>query len=186
MNPPCELRPQRCRQRIDMGLAVRGGQEADFKGARRQIDPVFEQRVKRRLEARARVGRKAARRAHRRGGRSLLREAEPEDRADALHGQRWDPGQGVLEARAEGFELLIDTAIEQLLQRCESGAHRERIGAQGAGLVDRSGRRHELHQLAPAAVGTDRKAAADDLAVGDEIRVYAAVAGVALEADAEA
>ena len=44
------------------------------------------------------------------------------------------------------------------------GGHRQRVARQRARLVDRPGRRDLLHQVAPAAVGADRQAAADDLA----------------------
>ena len=58
----------------------------------------------------------------------------------------------------------------QTAEAPEPGRHRERVPRQRAGLVDRAGRRHQLHQIGAAAVGADRQAAADDLAEAGQIR----------------
>ena len=84
------------------------------------------------------------------------------------------------------LEHVPSFAIRHLLERDEAGAHADGIRAQRSGLIDRAGRRDEIHQIGAAAVRRDRKPAADDLAVADEIGNDAEHARGALEAAAEA
>src|SRR5260370_17107383 len=64
--------------------------------------------------------------------------------------------------RAERREVAIEARF-QLIQAPDARRHGERIARQGAGLIDRSGRRHEIHEIAAAAVPTDWQAPTPDL-----------------------
>ena len=44
-----------------------------------------------------------------------------------------------------------------------TGSHGQRVARQGAGLVHGASRGDHVHDIAPAAVGTDRETAANDL-----------------------
>ena len=81
--------------------------------------------------------------------------------------------RGVGEAGGQHGAELRHVAIQlrrQLGQRPEPGGHRERIARERAGLVDRTGRRDQLHDIGAAAIGADRQAAADDLAEAGQVR----------------
>ena len=51
----------------------------------------------------------------------------------------------------------------------QTGAHRQRIAGQRAGLVDGSAGRDVTHDVAPAAIGGDREPAADHFAQRGEV-----------------
>ena len=72
------------------------------------------------------------------------------------------------------------------LQGRQARRHRHRIAAERAGLVDRPARRDLFHQVALAAIGADRHAAADDLAEGGEVGIDAIQLLGAAERDPEA
>jgi hypothetical protein len=61
----------------------------------------------------------------------------------------------------------------EVFERPEPGRHRHRVARQRAGLVDRPGRRDQVHDVGAAAVGADRQAAADDLAEAGQVRPHA-------------
>ena len=61
----------------------------------------------------------------------------------------------------------------QRLERGQPGRHGEGIPGQRPGLVDRTGRRHLLHDVSPSTVRPDRKAAPQHLAQASEIWGYA-------------
>jgi len=50
------------------------------------------------------------------------------------------------------------------LERRDAGGHGQWVAAERAGLVDRTERREQVHDVGSAAEGTDRQAAADDFA----------------------
>ena len=93
-------------------------------------------------------------------------------------------GETVGELRAELAELLVET-LRQTLQAPQARRHRQRVARERAGLIDRTGRRDEPHQIFAAAVGADRQPAADDLAEARQIGNDAAPALRAAGTDAE-
>ena len=94
----------------------------------------------------------------------------PEHRTQALHGDARQCAPSCASSScAQRFQLRVDAAVCELLQRGESRAHRHRVRAQRAGLVHRPCRRHQLHVLPLAAIGAHRESAADHLAVGDQV-----------------
>ena len=66
-----------------------------------------------------------------------------------------------------------DLRLPQLAERGDAGCHRQGVARERPGLVDRPGRRDHFHDLAPAAVGADRQAAADHLAQRRQVRLDA-------------
>jgi hypothetical protein len=137
--------------------------------------------VKQRREAAAGIRRQLPRRSYSCQRQAAGRATQPEYRTDALQQQSGHGAEGLLQAGAELFQPPVQPAIGQSLQGRKSRAHRQRIRAQGAGLVDRARRCNQLHQFAAAAVGADREAAADDLAVSSKVGADAAQTRVALE-----
>jgi hypothetical protein len=83
---------------------------------------------------------------------------------------------GLGEAGGEAAGGLLEPAVGgaavggELGERRPSGRHRQRVAGERAGLVDRAGRRHLAHQVAAAAEGAGRQAAADHLAEGGQVR----------------
>ena len=67
-------------------------------------------------------------------------------------------------------QRLVEARRLDQLQRRQTGGHRQRIARQRAGLIDRAERRDLFHDLAPAAEGAERHAAADHLAEGGQVR----------------
>ena len=114
----------------------------------------------------------------------------PEDRRVA-HDAETRPGSGeplgksCHERLGPVLEHGPSFAIGHLLERRETGAHANRIRAERAGLIDRSGRRDKVHEVGAAAVGRHRKPAADHLAVADEIGNHAEHARGALRGRCE-
>src|SRR5690606_16695823 len=103
---------------------------------------------------------------------------EPEHRADAGAGPRdpvgFGPGREALtQPGGHGLERGVGLVALDDLQGREAGGDRQRVSAQGAGLIDGPERGDALHDLASAPVGADRHAAADDLAEASEIRGHA-------------
>ena len=78
--------------------------------------------------------------------------------------------QAALQPGRQRFQLLVRRMVAQLLQRGDARRRRHRIAAQRAGLKHLARRQNVLHDLAPAAVGADRHAAADDLAERRDVR----------------
>ena len=84
------------------------------------------------------------------------------------------------------LQRVVESRCLDQLQRRQARGHRHRIAAERAGLVDRAARRDLRHQVATAAVGADRHAAADDLAERAQVRRDAVALLRAAERDAEA
>ncbi|KAG0924181.1 hypothetical protein G6F31_019209 [Rhizopus arrhizus] len=80
----------------------------------------------------------------------------------------------------------MEARLLDKFQHRKAGRHRHRVAAQRASLVDRSGRGDLLHQLTTTAIGTDRHAAADDLAEGGQVRGDAVVRLRTAKGNAEA
>ena len=70
----------------------------------------------------------------------------------------------------EAYLMINFRMCLQIPQLCQTGTHCHRIAAERTRLIDRAQRSHQLHDLPSAAVCTDRHAAADDLAIGHQIR----------------
>src|SRR5205085_5526763 len=88
--------------------------------------------------------------------------------ADAAHVR--ELSEAGFEASPFPLELLVDVRVAQAAQNSKSGCGRERVPAQGPGLVDRAARREQLHHVPAAAEGCERQAAADDLSQDGEVR----------------
>ena len=87
------------------------------------------------------------------------------DGATGLAGRRFET-RG--ERRGHLLQREIAVRVEGRQRRDPSG-HGQRMARQRAGLVDRAGRSHELHEVSPATVRADRHPPADDLAERREI-----------------
>ena len=90
---------------------------------------------------------------------------------------------------AEPLRQAIERPIERGVQardRPQAGGDRERVAGQRAGLVHRTGRRDQRHQVLAAAVGADRQPAADDLAEAGQVGPHAVERLGAAAVDAEA
>ena len=83
--------------------------------------------------------------------------------------------------RARAEQLDVHVGVE-LVERGEPGRRGQRVAGQRAGVEHRAERRQRLHDVAPAADGADRQAAADDLAerreVGRDVVLRLRAAGV--------
>ena len=115
-------------------------------------------------------------------GDGLAGEEHGQHRAHAV-----DPGgnpgaeEGVLQAGLEPLAQFLQLGIDVgvLVENPQLGqtrGHGHRVARQGTGLVDRAQGGHLLHELAAAGVGPHGHAAADDLAVGDQVGPDAVVA----------
>ena len=82
-------------------------------------------------------------------------------------------GEGRLEGRAAGFELLVQARCRDGLQHRETRGGRQRVPRERPGLVARALGRQLGHDRRPAAECADRQAAADDLAVTGQVRGHA-------------
>jgi hypothetical protein len=164
-----ECRSRRFQGGVDLCGAVGGGDEAGLEGRRRQEHAALEHGVEEAPERGSVAGDRTGIGVDRR-----IAEEQPEHAADAGGVQR-HPGlaRGRLESVAQGMcgalERVVETRRLHQLQHRQPGGHRHRIAAQGAGLVDRAGRRDLFHQVAAPAVGAHRHAAADDLAEGGQV-----------------
>ena len=74
---------------------------------------------------------------------------------------------------SETFQLRVNAAVSENLEGCESGCHCDRIGAEGAGLVDSALRCELHHQVRRPGYRADRKSAADNFPPGHEVGLYA-------------
>ena len=76
--------------------------------------------------------------------------------------------RGVAEPREEpltrAHDSVPDVRLGERSKRLDPGGHRERVPRERPRLVNGSGGRDQLHDLAPAAIRTDGKPAADHLA----------------------
>jgi hypothetical protein len=71
---------------------------------------------------------------------------------------------------ASGFRIPHSAfRIGKFFQRRDARGHRERVAAQGAGLIHGAERREAVHDVAPPAERTDGQAAADDFAERREV-----------------
>ena len=75
----------------------------------------------------------------------------------------------VAQTAARPLQALVDGAVAQAAERGEARRHRQRVAGERARLIDGAGGRDLLHDVAPAAVGADGQAAADDLAERGEV-----------------
>src|SRR5215813_2683782 len=78
--------------------------------------------------------------------------------------------QSMAEFLRAGIEHLKRADALNLLQCCQPGPHADRVRAQRASLINRTGWRDYLHQVTSAAVGADGKSTANYFAVGHKIR----------------
>ena len=105
----------------------------------------------------------------------LAGEEQPEHRAHAGgdHGHAGFGGGRFQATQARGAlgQVGVEARLLDQFQHRQAGGHRHRVAAQRTCLVDRAGRGDLLHQLAAAAVGPDRHAAANDLAEGGQVGV---------------
>ena len=114
------------------------------------------------------------------------------EHAARLGGDEGDAGgirallQAVEHARGVGGQFVVETGAADQAQGGQAGGHRQRVARERAGLVDRAQRGNLLHDLALAAEGAHRHAAADDLAEGRQVRGDPVVGLGAAEGDTEA
>ena len=163
---------QRGHERVDIAVGVRGREESDLEGARCEVDAARQQRMVYRARSAARSRPEAPPDCAAVG--SAAPAAPPPGRA-RRSSRPAALQSGQRRQRLTRAARRVPRAVRTRCRRraaAASPARRTwpRVGAQRAGLVHRPGRRDQLHQVAPAAVGAHRKAAADDLAVGDEVR----------------
>ena len=143
----------------------------DLIPARREVDPAIEQAMKDLRERRPVPFR------NRRNGPDRLRRRspQPEERPEPGH-LEGEPGlpQPVVDLirqqRALAFKSRVSADRFHLAEGRQAGSHPHRVGAERAGLVDRSDRSDQVEQLPPSPITPHRKTAPNDLAVGDEVR----------------
>src|SRR5436189_4188920 len=103
---------------------------------------------------------------------------QPEDRGRARSLQRHAT---LLEFRVQVFaepcgpllQLTIHIDVFSFLKRRQPRPHAHGIGAERARLIDGAHRRHQFHQVTPAAVSRHGKPAPDNLAISNEIGAHA-------------
>ena len=102
--------------------------------------------------------------------------AERPSKAADRHGDAVTVGRFLYPLSQHGpqaFEPGVKLGILQRLQASQTRSHGQRVSRQGAVLIHPAQRRDDLHDLPPAAVRSDRQAAADHLAQGVQVGLQA-------------
>ena len=108
-----------------------------------------------------------------------------ESAANGTFASRAAFGETLRKTRGAGGERVVEAGRLDQLQRLQTGGDRDRIARQRARLIDAAERREVGHDVAPAAEGRRRHAAADHLAETREVRRDAVDLLRAAERDAE-
>src|SRR5574337_1285741 len=156
--------PRGVERQGNVAIGMCGRHETCFECRGREIDAALQHAMEEAVELR-RVRCSGLRVA----GHLLAAEEQAEHAAYAVGAERdalpvGDRLQALGEQPRMRGEAVVETWRLDQLQHRQTCRHRHRIAAQRARLVDRSGWRDLLHQVASPAIGADRHAAADDLA----------------------
>ena len=95
-------------------------------------------------------------------------------------------GQTVAKRPGRCGQRLVEAFFLNQLERRQAGRHRHRVAGQRTGLIDGTKRGDLFHDLASAAEGPERHAAADHLAESGQVGRDAIKALGAVQANAEA
>ena len=121
----------------------------------------------------------------------LFREEEAEHGARAVEGVVFSVSpesspDAFLQARAELFQAVIRVPVQEFPELGQARRHGDRVAGEGARLVHGAERGKAVHDFRPAAEGSHREAAADDLPHAGEVRRDAVKLLYAAGRDAEA
>ena len=158
------------RRRVDVGVRVRGRDEAGLECRRREVHAFIEHAVEELLEALDVALRGVGVGVHLR----RVGEEEAEHAAHVVGRERYARlARSVLEPANQSVGRRSEAGVEarrlEALQRGEARDHGHRIARQRARLVHGPERRDVRHDVLAAAEHADRHAAADDLAERGEI-----------------
>ena len=153
---------------VEVFWGVGGGEEADLVGRGGQGDAAFQEGVEDGGVAVDGITADGLCKARGLG----VGEGDPEDGAEADEAcavSIKDGGEDRVEVCAQFGEGLPAAGAVELVEGGEAGRHRDRVPAEGAGLVDGAVGGEHIHDLGGATEGADGQAAADDLAEGGEV-----------------
>ena len=141
---------------------VRRAEKAGLVSARREIDAAVETAVEKSGED---LG--VARQRRRIVAHGSGREKNTEHRAalgeldgDALGAARAD--HGISQLVPQGVEPGVGIGLFEQPESCDAGGHGQRIPAQGAGLINRTERSEQIHDIGATAESADGQPAADN------------------------